>query len=340
MEQEVEQVRKLLEKGGRVVIVTHQSPDGDAIGSALGLYNFLVNEGFSVGVVTPDKYPAFLQWLPGNDSVFRYEDDKEKGDRLVKAADLLFCLDFNSLSRLDAMAGSVEEAGGRKVLVDHHPEPGDFAEVVLSDTESSSTAQLVYELITAIGGGSAVNRAIGECLYVGIMTDTGSFRFSSTSARTHRITAELIEKGVDSAVVQDRVYDTNSFDRMRLLGYALSEKLEIYPEFCAAVMVLSEKELHRFNAQKGDTEGFVNYALSVKGTNMAVFITQRKGIVKLSFRSKGNIPVNDIAREHFGGGGHINAAGGRSEESLEETHRRLIGLLPRYKGILESHPLS
>ncbi len=194
-------------------------------------------------------------------------------------------------------------------------------------------------MIVGLGGEDSIDQVIGECLYVGIMTDTGSFRFSSTSAKTHRITANLIEKGVDGAKVQDLVYDTNSYDRMRLLGYTLSHKLEVYPEFHTAVIILTEKELQDFNAQKGDTEGFVNYALSVKGMNMAVFMTQKKGVVKLSFRSKGNIPVNEIAREYFDGGGHVNAAGGRSEASLEKTHHRLIGLLPRYKKTLANYSL-
>lgn len=317
------------------MITTHRSPDGDAIGSSLAFHLFLRAKGYSSQVIVPTPYSEVFHWLPGNDQVMVYEGNEEKSRSIVEKADLIFCLDFNMLGRLEAFRPPVEESSAEKIIIDHHPTPDRFAHTILSDTKASSTAQLVYELIEHWGETERVSKEMADCLYVGIMTDTGSFRFSSTTPKTHRVAASLIEKGVDGAEIQDKIFDNVPVDQIRLLGYVLHRKLEVHEAYRTAVIAITMEELERFRAKKGYTEGFVNHALSVKGVMMAVLFTETPEGAKMSFRSKGRFPVNRIAEEHFNGGGHLNAAGGFIALPLKEAVDRFVGLLPDYQERLE-----
>ncbi len=333
---DIKAVAELLNSPKKVVITTHKSPDGDAIGSSLGLSHFLQQLGHEVNVVVPDNYPEFLQWLPGNDTVVHFDTETEQAIALTEAADVLFSLDYNDLSRIDKLGHYVHIATGIKIMIDHHQQPHDFADYTFSDTASCSTAQLVYEFMEVLEQTHLLNANIANCLYVGIMTDTGSFRFPSTTSKTHRITAALIDAGASNAAAHNNVYDSNTYLRLKLLGYALGEKLKIYPEYNTVIISLSEEELAQFNYKKGDTEGLVNYGLSIKGIKMAVFISEKGALTKLSFRSKGNFSVNQLARDHFHGGGHTNAAGGAVQQPIAEAIAQLEALLPQYKEALNS----
>lgn len=317
------------------MITTHRSPDGDAIGSSLAFQRFLQKKGFNPYVIVPTPYSEVFHWLPGNDQVLVYEGNEEVSKEVAEGAELIFCLDFNMLGRLEAFRPVVEESRAEKIIIDHHPTPDRFANTIFSDTKASSTAQLVYELIDRWGETDLVDKETADCLYVGIMTDTGSFRFSSTTPLTHRVAADLIEKGVDGAEIQDKIFDNNPVDQVRLLGYVLHEKLTVYQEYRTAVIGLTMEELERFRAKKGYTEGFVNHGLAVKGVMMSVLFTETPDGAKMSFRSKGRFPVNRVAEEHFNGGGHLNAAGGFIALSLEDAMKRFVELLPSYQERLE-----
>lgn len=320
----------LLEAPGIPVITAHRGPDGDAIGSALALWNHLREQGVESRVVMPDHYPAFLHWLPGHEEVLLHETQAEEVDAAVAQANVIFCLDYNELSRTGSLASVLEASPAPKVMIDHHQHPKDFADIAWSDTARCSTAELVFGWIEARGEAGAISAATGACLYTGIMTDSGSFRFPSVTPDTHRIAAHLIEAGVDHSVIHSRVYDTNQVHRMRLVGYALSEKLRVWPEYHAALIVLSQDELRRFHYRSGDTEGLVNQALSIEGVNIAAFIHEsHDGRIKLSLRSRGSFSVREVAAAHFNGGGHFNAAGGAVDgESLEAVVARFESLLP------------
>ena len=325
-------LKKLLTNPKRVVITTHRGPDGDAMGSSLAMFHFLIQLGHSVNVITPNGYANFLHWMPGNQEVLIYEENQQKAQEITKNADLVFLMDFGDMSRISDFADTVRNVNATKILVDHHQDPDmSIADIIFSDTQVSSTAQLVYEIITAMEFNNYINKTIAECLYVGIMTDTGSFKYSSTSAKTHQITAELIKSGIENAKIHDFIYDNSSANRMKLLGYCLNKKLLLYPENNSAIISLSAEELERFNFQKGDTEGFVNYALAIKGIKFAIFIAEKEGMVKLSLRSKGNFKVNKIADKYFNGGGHINASGGSSQLSVNETIKKVERIINNYK---------
>lgn len=316
------------------MITTHKNPDGDAMGSSLGLYNYLIQKGHSVTVITPNSYPQFLHWIPGNKTVVIFNKSTETAQKLIAEAEIIFSLDYNNLSRVDEMGKEIEKSGAVKIMIDHHIEPADYPDYTFSDTGKSSTSEMVYDFIDLLGDKKLIDKAVGECLYCGIVTDTGSFRFPSTHPSTHKIVAELIELGVNHADVYNKIFNTYTEDRLRLLGYCLFEKMKLFKEYNAGYIALSKEELKRFNFQAGDTEGFVNYTLSVAGIRFAGFFTEQEGIIRVSLRSEGNIDVNQIARKHFNGGGHANAAGGRSDDSLEETTKRFEEILPLYKDIL------
>ena len=320
MKENALRLKKLLDEPKQIVITTHRGPDGDAMGSSLGLMHLLMQFGHHVHVITPDSYADFLHWMPGNEDVIVYENNIEKAQNITSNADLIFLMDFSHISRLADFANTISDAKAIKVLIDHHQDPDmNIADFVFSDTEVCSTAQLVYELIDAMNLINHLNKVIAECLYVGIMTDTGSFKYPNTSAKTHNIIAELIAAGVENAKIHDLIYDNSSANRIKLLGYCLNEKLLLFPENNSAVISLTAEELERFEFKKGDTEGIVNYALAIKGIVFAVFIAEKDGMVKLSLRSKGNFKVNEIANKYFSGGGHINASGGISEVSVNDT---------------------
>ena len=307
----ISELKNLIANPKKIVITTHRGPDGDAMGSSLAIFHFLKQLGHSVSVITPNDYASFLYWMPGNENVLIYEGNEKEAEKITQDAELIFLMDFSHISRISNFAETVDNAKAVKILIDHHQDPDiSIADIIFSDTQACSTAQLVYEIIDAMQLSRYINKVIAECLYVGIMTDTGSFKYSSTSAKTHHIIAELIALGVENSKIHDLIYDNSSANRVRLLGYCLNKKLLLYPENNSAIISLTAEELEQFKFQKGDTEGFVNYPLAIKGIKFAIFIAEKEGVVKLSLRSKGNFKVNKIANKYFNGGGHMNASGG------------------------------
>jgi bifunctional oligoribonuclease and PAP phosphatase NrnA len=325
-------LKEYLNHPRKVVITTHHKPDADALGSSLGLAGYLKKKGHSVQVISPSDYPNFLLWMPGHEEVIVYDKPKAAlvADK-VREADIIFCLDFSALSRIYDMADMVRNATAKKVMVDHHLEPENFAEFVQWDVTAASTAQLIYQLILELGDKDIIDENIASCLYAGLMTDTGGFRHNNTRHNEFLIASELVAKGANPSRISKLVYETNTIERLRLMGYVLSEKMVVLDEFKTVYITITEQELKRYGSQTGDTEGLVNYGLSIYGIKMAVLIYKRKDDVKLSFRSLGNFSVSDLAREHFEGGGHKNAAGGQSKLSLEQTLQKLLDLLPIYK---------
>lgn len=331
-----ETLSAFLKEKRRIVILTHWSPDGDAMGSSLGLANFLRKTGHDVSVVVPNDYPEFLFWMKGHDEVINAEKNKALAHEAIAASGLIFCLDFNDLSRINSLGEFVSQQMQPKVMIDHHPSPADLGSYQLHDVSASSTCELIYRFIAMMNGTDKIDADIAECLYAGIMTDTGSFRFPSTTVETHRVIADLMAKGAQHSLVHNRVYDDNSESRLRLLGYTLSEKLNVMPEYHTAFFTLSNEEHDRFNYKKGDTEGLVNYALTIRGIVFAAFFSERDGKIKCSFRSKGNFDVNLFARANFSGGGHRNAAGGASDDTLENVVKKFKSLLPEYADQLKN----
>lgn len=316
----------------KVVITTHANPDADALGSSLGLFHFLQNRGHEVTVITPTDYPQFLHWMPANEEVIVFSDQiRDKVIQIVDDADLICCLDFSSLNRIKKLGEIIRAASARKFLIDHHLDPEDFAEFMLWDNKAAATAELVFDLILYLDGKEEINVAIAECLYAGIMTDTGSFKHNSTSAKIHRIVAELIDLGADVNKISRLIYDTNSLNRLRFIGYALMEKLTVDMENKVAYFVITDEEHDRFHLKTGDTEGLVNYALSITGIVVAAIIMEKDGEVKLSFRSVGNYAVNNFAAAYFNGGGHKNASGGISDVGIEATIEKFKSLMPKFQ---------
>ncbi|MEM6516145.1 MAG: bifunctional oligoribonuclease/PAP phosphatase NrnA [Bacteroidota bacterium] len=334
---EIEAIKSLLETPKKIVIVPHKNPDGDAIGSTLALDSYLGQIGHDSVVIAPNDYPDFLKWMPNENSVLKYEHQKSQSDSLIKEAQLLFTLDFNSLGRIGDMENSVKNSEAIKIMIDHHQQPEDYAVYTYSDVSMSSTCEMVYNFIAMLDDKDKINSEIASCLYTGIMTDTGSFRFSSTTSKTHKIIGDLIERGADNTQIHNNIYDTNSYNRLQLLGRALSN-LKVIPEYNTAYISLSQQDLNTFNFKKGDTEGFVNYGLSLEGIIFAaIFIeSHQDNIIKISLRSKGDFSVNELSRKHFEGGGHTNAAGGRSDLNLQDTIEKFINILPQYEKDLKT----
>ena len=334
-EEDIYDLKQLLSSPKKIVIIPHKNPDGDAMGSTLGLYHYLKKMQHHVVVITPNDYPAFLKWMPSEDKVLKYDSDSEKANAMIENAELIFTLDFNALNRIGDMEAPVTNAKAIKIMIDHHQQPEDYAKFVYSDVSMSSTSEMVFNFIEMLGDTEKIDADIATCLYTGIMTDTGSFKFSCTTTQTHRIIGTLIEKGADNATIHNNVYDTFSYDQIQLLGCAL-KNLKVLPDYKTAYITLSQEELNQYNFKKGDTEGFVNYGLALEGIVFsAIFIENlQEKIIKISLRSKGDFSVNELARKHFEGGGHINAAGGKSELSLKETVDKFISILPAYKKVL------
>ena len=330
--EKIQDFKEYLKIPRKTVILTHFKPDADALGSSLGLAHYLRKKGHAVTVITPSDYPDFIAWMPGNKDVLIYQKEKsEKSAKLIGQSDLIFCLDFSCLNRINDLGEMVRKSPAKKVLIDHHLEPERFADFEQWDDTAASTAELVFKLIVDLGDKHLVDGDIADCLYAGIMTDTGSFRHSNTSQQVFKIASELVERGANPYRVSKLIYDTNTLERLRLMGYVLSEKLQVLPEYRTAYIVLSADELKRFGSQTGDTEGLVNYGLSVKGVKLSVLISDRRENIKLSLRSLGNFSVNDMARTHFEGGGHRNAAGGQTSLTLEQTVKKFLDILPLYK---------
>jgi phosphoesterase RecJ-like protein len=332
---ELDSLKEYLAEPRHIVITTHPKPDGDAMGSSLGLYAYLLLKGHQVSVITPTDYPTFLDWLPNNSDVIIYTEKPELSQQLIALADLIFCLDFNSLVRIYDLGTYVRDSKAKKVLIDHHLEPEGFEEYRLWTISACATAQLVYEFIVNVMGERALlNQAIASCLYTGIMTDTGSFRFRSTTSNVHRIVADLIDYGADNTLIHQMVYDDFSETRLRFLGHCLLNKLEVLNEYNSAIIVITKQELDKYKISTGDTEGIVNYALSITGIRLAILIIERQDIVKLSIRSTGDFPANEICKKYFNGGGHKNAAGGFSNEKIETVREKFDLILPEYKSLL------
>ena len=332
MQEKLNELKLLLQNKKNIVITIHRGPDADALGSALALSDVLKQLNHNVTVVSPNDYASFLYWMKGNNEVVVFTEQTEKAIEITNNADLIFLLDFNDLSRIGEYTETVRNSSSAKIMIDHHQEPNmNDADLVFSDTSSCSTAQLLFEILDGLSFTSMINKDVAECIYAGIMTDTGSFKYSSTTSKTHKVISELIDAGAENSKVHDLIYDNYSEDRTKLLGYCLNDKLQIFPELNSAIISLTEEELDRFNFKKGDTEGVVNYALAIKGIIFAVFIAEKEGKVKLSLRSKGDFKVNEIAKKYFSGGGHMNASGGISDRSVEGTVKKVIEVFEEYK---------
>jgi len=325
------ELRSMIEKAHRIVILSHKNPDGDAMGSSLGLYHFLKMNGKDVRVIVPTAYAEFLQWLPGNEPVVNFQKQPDLANELIQKANLIFSLDFNDLRRLGKLGEIVE--GNRtasRILIDHHPDPKHFCDLEFSTVHVSSTAELVYHLIKRIDDQALNNKDLCECLYVGIMTDTGCFSFNSSNPSTFLAVAHLLQSGINKDYIYDRVFNNFSAGRMKLMGYCLDQKMVIIPEFHTAYISLSQKEMKEYKFKMGDSEGFVNLPLSIEGILFSALFIEKSSHTKISFRSKGEFPANEFSSSHFGGGGHLNAAGGESPEPLEECINLFISLLPHY----------
>ncbi len=330
-------ISHLLEQPTRIVVTSHHNPDGDAVGSAMAMYHILKQMNHDVDVILPNNFPDFLAWIDGSADVLIFEgDNHDKAHKVLQDAAIIFCLDYNAPSRVGKMEESLRNANGIKIMIDHHPNPDAQAfDHLLSNIQASSTAELVYQFIEKLDKINLINPAAAESLYTGIITDTGSFSYSCNSSRIYRIVACLVDKGVDAEKLHRLIYDNFSESRIRLLGYAISEKMVVLPEYHTAYISLSRQELEKFNYETGDTEGIVNYPLSIRGINMSILLTEREKLIRLSFRSKGDFGVNEIAKKYFEGGGHQNAAGGDSYISMKETEQKIREILPLYKEQLD-----
>ncbi len=327
---DVAEIREVLDHSNNIIITTHTNPDGDAIGASLAMFLYLKKRGFNVRVIIPDTFPEFLAWLPGAREIMIFEQFSEQCIEFIRQSDLIICLDFNNLKRLNQLGDEIRRSDSVKVLIDHHLNPAVEFRYKISFSKISSTSELIYDFICESGYKDLLDREIADCLYTGIVTDTGSFSYACNYVKTYLITAELFRLGIDGEHIHRLVYDTYSESRLRLLGYAVSEGLHVLPEFHAAYIVLTLDDLKRFNYQVGDTEGVVNYALSIKDINLAALFMEREDNVKVSFRSKGNFSVDRLAREHFGGGGHSNASGANCDTNVNETVNRFLALLPGF----------
>jgi bifunctional oligoribonuclease and PAP phosphatase NrnA len=318
--QDIQAVQELLATPKKIAIIPHRGPDGDAMGSTLALYHFLLKNNHQPVVMAPNEFPDFLAWLPGSETVEVYEKEREKCTAILNDAELVFTLDFNALHRTGEMETVLKTLTVPFIMIDHHQKPDDYAAVMYSDTQFGSTCEMIYNFITYLGQKSSIDKTIATCIYTGILTDSGSFRFPKTTGNTHRIVADLIDLGVENTVIPTLLFDNSSYNRLQLLGRAL-QNMQLIPEKQTSYITLTQAELNEFHFVKGDTEGIVNYGLSIKGIVFsAIFIeNQEEKIIKISFRSQGDFDVNEFARNHFNGGGHINAAGGKSEESLSAT---------------------
>ena len=329
--QDSKSLQDLLDKRPIITIIPHTSPDGDAIGSTLGLYHFLKNQGHDVQVIAPTDFPDFLKWMPEADQILIYPNQESRAEQCIADSSLIFTLDFNNLLRAKPLTSFLQKALATFVMIDHHQQPDTYATITYSDEKASSACELIYNTIVSLGSQEAINQAIATCLYTGIMTDTGGFRFSMTSPQTHRVAAVLLEKGANCAQIASEVLDSYSIDRLQLLGTVL-DGLTYLKEYKTAYMSVSSKILKQFNFRKGDTEGFVNYGLRIKEAELAVIFIENEedNLIKISFRSKTTLDVNLLARMYFNGGGHINAAGGSMSISLEDTIAYFLEVLPKF----------
>ncbi len=323
------EIKQLIKEKENILILAHQNPDGDAIGSSLGLYHFLHKIGVQSTIIVPNEFPKFLKWMPDAKNIIIGEYRTKFVDIAFKNADLIFCLDFNTSTRINQLETKLNESKAIKILIDHHQNPDCF-DYVYSDTSQPATCQMIYKFIETLGEVSKIDENIATCLYTGILTDTGSFRFKNTTSETHKIIASLIDMGAQPNIISSNIFDCNTPERLKLLGTVL-DSIELIQDKNTAILYITKNQLLEFGYQKGDTEGFVNYGLSIIGIKFVAFFMEdiQNDFVKISFRSKGEFDVNKFSRKYFSGGGHINAAGGRSELSLMDT-------ISRFKNIIKT----
>lgn len=325
--------KKEISSPKKIFITTHVKPDADALGSSLGLANYLLKKGHEVTVVTPTDYPSFLNWMKGTDQVLDFSNPSQKAQAIVKLAqaEIIFCLDFSVLARVNELGEMIRQSKSYVVNIDHHQDPEDFANYRLWRTEAAATCELIYEMIVDLGDKSMLDKDIAECLYAGILTDTGGFRHPNTTKNVHLVVAELIEIGVNSSQISNWIYDSNSINRLKFIGFAISKRLIVHQEIQTAYFAITKKDLKKYQSQTGDTEGLVNYALSLEGIKFAALFSEREDGIKISFRSSPEVAVNKFAAAHFSGGGHKNAAGGKSNLSLKETLKKFELLVRQCK---------
>jgi phosphoesterase RecJ-like protein len=329
---DIQAIQLLLATPKKIAIIPHRGPDGDAMGSTLALYHFLLKNNQHPVVVSPNEFPDFLAWMPGSETVKIYEKDKENCTKILEEAELIFTLDFNALHRVGEMEQVLEKLTAPFIMIDHHQRPDDYATYTYSDTAFGSTCEMVYNFISFLDKKQDLDKTIATCIYTGILTDSGSFRFPKTTGTTHRIIADLIDLGVENTVIPTLLFDNSSYSRLQLLGRAL-QNMKVMMDHKTSYTSLTQEELNSFDYIKGDTEGIVNYGLSIKGIVFAAIFIENKeeGIIKISFRSQGSFDVNQFARDHFQGGGHSNAAGGKSETSMEDTLLKFESLVQNLK---------
>lgn len=328
------EIKEILSSPKDIVITTHRNPDGDAIGSSLAMFHYLRRMGHHVTVISPSEYPDFLQWMPGINDIMIFDVEPEESKAILDRTDLIFFLDFNGLDRIDKLGELIEPLKCTKIMIDHHLYPENCADYLISDTMVSSTCELIYEFIERLGDKGKIDPIIAESIYTGILTDTGCFKYS-TSPKLFRTVANLIELGVDDYKLQDLIFNSLEEKNLRLLGHCLNRRMEILEEYKTGIITLTKEDYTRFDIQRGDTEGIVNYLLKLKSVKLAAFITEQPTIVKISLRSKGDFSVQEITKKHFKGGGHKNASGGYSFQSLRATVNRFKEILPEYKSKLQ-----
>lgn len=336
LQSNIDKSAKYFEHSEKIVIVTHISPDGDALGSSLGLLHFLETQEKSVNIIVPNAFPDFLRWMPGAKDIVRYDKYPDFADRLIAEADLICCLDFNALSRIDAVARPVSESKAKKIMVDHHLNPEHFCDIIISHPNISSTSELVFRLICRMGFFEDITHEGAECIYTGMMTDTGGFTYNSNNREIYFIISELLSKGIDKDEIYRKVFNTYSEGRLRLMGYVLYEKMQVFHPFRTALVCLTRDDLKKFHFVKGDSEGFVNIPLQIKDICFSVFLREDtdKDMIKVSLRSVGAFPCNKIAAEYFNGGGHLNASGGEFYGPMEEAVNLLKQALIKYEDLL------
>lgn len=334
LEERVSEVQHLLAKYNKIVITTHLSPDGDALGSSLGLYHYLKDTGCDVRVIVPNSFPSFLDWMSGIDSVINFEENKEEATSLIDDAELIFCLDYNTPSRVGGVSTPLLASKAKKVLIDHHPHPEDFCDVKISHPEISSTSELVFRLICRMGDFDLISRDGGECICTGILTDTGGLAYNSNSPEIYTVINRLLKIGVDKDQIYRNVFNNYTVDRFKLQGYILCEKLKVYEDYNTVMLSLNIEEQQRFNMKKGDTEGFSNMPLSISGIKFSIFFREDLDVIKISLRSVGDFPCNQFAAECYNGGGHLNASGGEFYGKLEEAIKIFEETLPKYQKYL------
>lgn len=328
--------KKELSSPKKIFITTHVKPDADALGSSLGLANYLIKKGHDVTVVTPTDYPYFLTWMKGNDAVldFSLERDRSVAISKLQKAEVIFCLDFSVLSRVNDLGEMIRKSDAFVVNIDHHQDPEDFADFRFWSTKAAATCELIFQLIVELGDKSLIDKDIAECLYAGIMTDTGGFRHPNTTKNVHLVVAELLEFGADTAQISNLIYDSNSVNRLKFIGFAITRRLVVREDIHTAYFVISKKDLKKYQSQTGDTEGLVNYALSLDGIKLAALFSEREDGIKISFRSSSDVTVNKFAATYFNGGGHKNASGGKSAQSLKDTVERFEKLVEEHQSEL------